>query len=264
MAGRNRMPRYPMNEGSRGFVEGPRPILVHGPGPLPLHPASLEEELVIQREEIHRILSDNRKLVDENVILQRELIAAKDEIHRVGEVIPQLRAEKESQARELIQRGLKLESELRGAEPLRVEVMQLRGEAQKLNALRQDLSSQIQGLTQKLTRLQAENKQVPAMKADIDGMRQELMRAREATEFEKKASIELMEQKQAMEKNLLAMAREIERLRAALDAKKRAGGVGVPYGTINGSPDVGYQGGPIGTGYGGAYGPYDMHGPPRH
>lgn len=40
--------------------------------------------------------------------------------------------------------------------------------------------------------------------------------SRAAVDYEKKANIELMEQRQAMEKNLVSMAREVEKLRAEL------------------------------------------------
>ena len=39
---------------------------------------------------------------------------------------------------------------------------------------------------------------------------------RTAHDYEKKANIELMEQRQTMEKNLVSMAREVEKLRAEL------------------------------------------------
>ncbi|GFZ16141.1 hypothetical protein Acr_25g0005500 [Actinidia rufa] len=157
MAGRNRLPRQP--EDFRGFRDGPRPVMHRGPGPFPLPPAALEEELELQYRDMQRILAENRHMIDENVIMQRELAAAKDEIHRLGQIIPNLRADREVQARELIERGLKLEAELRTVEPLRTEVIQLRAEAQKLNALRQDMSSQVQTLTMNST----EN-----LKADIE------------------------------------------------------------------------------------------------
>ncbi|KAK9277250.1 hypothetical protein L1049_006789 [Liquidambar formosana] len=263
MAGRNRMPRHPDN--FRGFRNGPRPVLNRGPGPLPLHPAALEEELEIQHRDIYRIIAENRHMIDENTILQRELAAAKDEVHRVGQVIPKLRVDKEAQARELIERGLKLEAELHASEPLRAEVIKLRAEAQKLNALRQDLSAQVQGLTQDINRLKAENQQLVVMRADIDGMHKELAEARRAFEYEKKANEEQMEQKQAMEKNLVSMAREIEKLRAEqVNADRRARGLGGGgYGMLNGSPEMRYPGGVFGDGYGGAWGPYDNRGPPR-
>ncbi|XP_019054237.1 PREDICTED: protein FLX-like 3 [Nelumbo nucifera] len=265
MAGRNRMPRHPVNDGFRGFHDGPRPLLNRGPGPLPLHPAALEEELEIQHEDIRRLLIENQHVADDNIILQRELTAAKDEIHRLNQVIPKLRADKEAQARELIERGLKLESELRAAEPLKVEVLQLREETQKLNALRQDLTAQVQGFTKDLAQLQAENKQLHVMRADIDGLRQELVRARTAFEYEKKANEEQVEQKQAMEKNLVSMAREIEKLRAEhLNAEKRARGLGgMSYGMLKTSSELGYPGGAYGDTYGGAWGPYDTRGSTR-
>ena len=39
---------------------------------------------------------------------------------------------------------------------------------------------------------------------------------RAAIDYEKKVNIELVEQRQAMEKNLVSMAREVEKLRADL------------------------------------------------
>lgn len=51
-------------------------------------------------------------------------------------------------------------------------------------------------------------------------------------EYEKKANIELMEQRQAMEKNLVSMAREVEKLRAELvnvDGRTWGAGAGRIY-----------------------------------
>lgn len=46
---------------------------------------------------------------------------------------------------------------------------------------------------------------------------------RAAIEYEKKAHVENLEQSQAMEKNMISMAREVEKLRAELaNAEKRA------------------------------------------
>lgn len=42
------------------------------------------------------------------------------------------------------------------------------------------------------------------------------MTSRSAVDYEKKAKIELMDQRQAMETNLVSMAREVEKLRAEL------------------------------------------------
>ncbi|XP_057963432.1 protein FLX-like 3 [Malania oleifera] len=262
MAGRNRLPHHA--DGLRGFRDGPRPVLNRGPGPLPLHPAAMEEEIELRHRELQRIVAENRHVIEDNTILERELAAAKEEIHRLGQVIPKLRADKDAQARELIERGLKLEAELRAAEPLRAEVVQLRAEVMKLNTLRQDLSGQVQGLTQDITRMKAENQQFMALRTDVEGMHKEVAEARRAYEYEKKANEEQMEQKQAMEKNLISMAREIEKLRAEqLNTERRARGFGGSYGMLNGSPEMRYPSAGFADGYGGAWGPYDKRAPRR-
>ena len=91
-----------------------------------------------------------------------------NEIHRFGQIISKLRANREVQGKELIERGLKLEGDLRAAEPLRTDVIQLRANAHKLNASCQDLSIQVQVLTQDVARLQAENQQLITTRADIN------------------------------------------------------------------------------------------------
>lgn len=166
------MPRRPDNY--RGGHEDPRAIMHRGPVSLPPHPVALEEELELQKRDIQRLVSGNRHVIDDNVMLQRDLTAVKDEIHRLNQVIPKLHGDKEAQRRELIERAMNLEAELRSAEPLRGEVVQLRAEAQKLGSQSHELSSQVQTLTKDINKLQKENKQTAAMKNDIDKMHKDL------------------------------------------------------------------------------------------
>lgn len=176
MAGRNRMPRNAYDD-RRGFP--PEGHFVRGPMPRPPpHPALLEEELEIQHVEIQRLLSENRRLVEDRMAMQRDLAAAKEELHRMNAIISDIRAEQETRIRELIDRGLKLEADLRATEPFKSEAMQLRSEVQKVTSIKQDLAGQVQSLTKDITKLQAENQQIPLLRADIDGLHQELMRAR--------------------------------------------------------------------------------------
>ncbi|XP_059643281.1 protein FLX-like 3 [Cornus florida] len=251
MAGRNRMPRDAFDN-RRGYPpEGP---LVRGPltRPMPPHPALMEEELEMQHIEIRRLFGENQRLVEDRMALQRELGGAKEEIHHMNLAIEHIRAEQEVHSRELIERGLKLEADLRLAEPLKNEAVQLRAEVQKLNTIRQDLAGQVQTLTQDLGKLKADNQQIPLMRAEIDGLHQELLRARTAIDYEKKGNIELMEQRQAMEKNLVSMAREVEKLRAELanaDGRPWGAGAGGPYGMKFSNLEGGFSAS-YGDGYG--------------
>ncbi|KAK8961364.1 hypothetical protein KSP40_PGU019703 [Platanthera guangdongensis] len=269
MSGRGRLPRQPYDDGRpsrqpydegrlprQAFDDGRRgyPAIADGPyarGHVsrPPHPAVYEEELEAQQHEIRRLLSDNRRLADDRIAFQQELVAVKEEIHRLNLVIADTRAEKDAHSRELIEKGLKLEADLRATEPLRNEVILLRAEVQKLNTIRQDLTGQVQTLSQDLKRSQAEHQQIPALRSEIDSLRQEHMRARTAIEYEKKGNAELLEQRLAMEKNLVSMAREVEKLRADLaNSEGRSWGVGGAYGMKHGSPEA-----PFATSYGEGY-----------
>ncbi|GMH22057.1 hypothetical protein Nepgr_023900 [Nepenthes gracilis] len=252
MAGRSRMHRDSFND-RRGYP--PEGAIMRGPMPRPPppHPAVLEEELEFQHAEIRRLLAENTRLVEDRVVLQRELGAAKEEIHRMSVAIADIRADQELHSRELIDKGLKLEADLRATEPLKNEAVQLRVEVQKLNKMRQDLSAQVQTLKKDLTKLQAENQQIPLLRNDIDALHQELLHARTTIDYEKKANIELMEQRQAMEKNLVSMAREVEKLRAENASTDRPWGGS--YGLKFSSPDGGFPssyGDPYGTRLGAA------------
>lgn len=251
MAGRNRIPREVFDNRRGYLVEGP---LVRGPlpRPMPPHPALLEEELQVRHHEMRRLLGENKRLVEDRIALQQELGAAKEELHRMNLAIGDIHAEQEGRSRELIERGLKMEADLRATEPLKNEAAQLRSEVQRLNSIQQDLYGQVQTITKDLAKLKADNQQIPLLRAEVDGLQQELMRARTAIDYEKKANIELMEQRQAMEKNLISMAREVEKLRAETantDVRPWASAVGGPYGMNFSSSDGGYPAS-YGDGYG--------------
>ncbi|KAL2899520.1 Protein FLX-like 3 [Bienertia sinuspersici] len=239
MSGRNRGPR----DDRRGYPQGGHVVRSPMPRPPPPHPAMLEEEIEIQRGEMHKLLEDNRRLAEDRAVLQRELGVAKDEIHRMNLAISDIRGEHDAHSRELIDKGLKLEADLRASESFKKDAAQLRTEVQKLEKIKKELVGQVQSLSKDLAKLQSENQQMPHLKADIESMQQELMRARTAIDYEKKAKIALMEQKQAMENNMISMAREVEKLRAELTSSNgRPWASGATYGMKRSSPETGYHG----------------------
>ncbi|GJZ55026.1 FLX-like protein 3 isoform X1 [Tanacetum coccineum] len=247
MAGRNRYPREAYDNRHEYPPRGPP---ARGPmsRPMPPHPAILEEELEIQHHEIRRLLDENRRLVEDRVALQQELGAAREELRRMNIAIADIRAENEMHLRPLIERNLKMEADLRAAEPLKNEAAQLHAEVKRLTSIRHDLSGQIQIIKKDLTKLQVDNKHLPALRAEHEGLLQELMHARAAIDYEKKGGIELMEQKQAMEKNLVSMAREVEKLRAELTTNDAGPwGAGGSYVMNHGSSDGRFH--PYGDGY---------------
>ncbi|CAL9747620.1 unnamed protein product [Musa acuminata subsp. burmannicoides] len=279
MSGRSRMPQHGMKGpppslhdvppppfGGRGrgpihhaallkeMRDGPPFGLRGGHAP---HPAVIEERLAAQHQEIQGLLADNQRLAATHVALKQELDAAQHEIRRMSHAVASMQADKDLQLRETYEKSMKLESELRAVEAMRGELIQIRGDIQKLNAVRQELTGQVQAVTQDLTRASADLQQAPAIKAEIEAIKQETQRVRAAIEYEKKGYAENYEQGQVMEKNLISMAREVEKLRAEVaNAEKRAraaaaaGNQGAAYSGNYGNPDPNYGANPYPSGYG--------------
>ncbi|WOL05217.1 protein FLX-like 1 [Canna indica] len=277
MSGRSRMPPHGLKGPPRQLHDAPPPPFagrslgpIHpaalleemreGPpfgfrGGRPPHPAVIEEHLAAQHQEIQGLLADNQRLAATHVALKQELDAAQHEIHRMSSAAASMQGDKDLQLREAFEKSVKLESELRGVEAMKGELIQVRGDIQKLTAARQELTGQVQVLTQDLTRTSADLQQAPAIKAEIEAIKQEVQRVRAAIEYEKKGYAENYEQGQVMEKNLISMAREVEKLRAEVaNAEKRARAAAAAgnqvYGGNYGNPDPSYGVNPYQSGYG--------------
>ncbi|KAJ9183047.1 hypothetical protein P3X46_006965 [Hevea brasiliensis] len=281
MSGRNRGPPLPMkglphaglppaiHEAHFGRGLGPMPPHPHpalleemretqfgiDPRRLPPHPAIMEERLAVQHQDIQGLLADNQRLAATHVALKQELEAAQHELQRMAHFADSLHVEKDVQMRELHEKSLRMETDLRELEAMRSELHHVRADIKELSDVRQELTGRIQAMTQDLARYNADLQQLPALKAEIESMKQELQRARAAIEYEKKGYAENYEHGQVMEKKLIAMARELEKLRAEIaNAEKRAratAAVGNPAYTANyGNPEAGYAGNPYPVGYG--------------
>ncbi|KAI3814929.1 hypothetical protein L1987_14578 [Smallanthus sonchifolius] len=246
MAERNRYPREAYDN-RHEYLRGGPPSRAPMPRPMPPHPAMLEEELEIQHHEIRRLLGENRRLVEDRIALQRELGAAKEELRRMNIAIADIQEQNEMHSRKLTNNALKLEADLHATEPLKNEAAQFHAEVERLNSIRHDLSGQVQILKKGLEKLETDNKQLPALRAEHERILQELLHARVAIDYEKKGGIELMEQRQAMEKNLVSMAREVEKLRVELTTDVQPFGAGGSYGMKYRSSDDRFH--PYGNGY---------------
>ncbi|KAL5716492.1 hypothetical protein ACHQM5_018174 [Ranunculus cassubicifolius] len=232
---------------------GPPPPLP----PPPHHPSLfLEERLTIQHQEIQGLLADNQGLAATHVALKQELEATQNELQRMGHIAGTLHVEKDGQLREMHEKAMKLEAELHGVEGMKVELGKVRSDVVQLRAARQELSVQVQSITQDLSRATADLNQVPQLKTEIEAMRQELDRARAAIEYERKAHAERYEQGHLIEKNLVLIAREVEKLRAEvangeMRVRAAAAPVGNPgYSGNYNNPDPGYAANPYSSGYG--------------
>ncbi|KDP42533.1 hypothetical protein JCGZ_01787 [Jatropha curcas] len=227
------------------------------PRRLPPHPVIMEERLAVQYQDIQGLLADNQRLAATHVALKQELEVAQHELQQMAHFADSLHLEKDVQMRELHDKSLRLEADLHELEAMRTELRHVRSDIKELGDNRQELTGRVQAMTQDLARYNADLQQLPALKAEIDSMKQELQHARAAIEYEKKGSAENYERGQIMEKKMIAMAREMEKLRAEhANAEKRAraaaavGNPGAAYNANYGNPEAGYVGNPYPVGYG--------------
>lgn len=269
MAARGNMPPQAPGMMRHGPVPplGPIPLgppLRHPMDPLP-PPELLENKLQSQGAEMDRLLMENKRLAATHATLRQELIVAQQEMQRIHVHSGRIQTENELQIRSLQEKIYKLEADVNAAESIRMEVQQAHLEAQGLFAARQELTVQILQDTEELKKLHSDLKKLPEMHAELDGLMQEHQKLRSTFEHEKGANMELVQQMHVMEKNLITMAREVEKLRAEVQNAEKKANAPNPhqsqYGThgtpdpVNPSPAQGanqYAGG--GYSQGGAYG----------
>ncbi|CAI9782995.1 unnamed protein product [Fraxinus pennsylvanica] len=189
----------------------------------PLSPAFLDNKFVSQAAELETLSVDNRKLTSANIALRQDLVAAQQEVEKLREHIRSTQTEGDIQIRILLDKIAKWEANIRAGERVKKDLQQAHLEARSLVTAKQELSGQIQKATQDLDKACDDLKNLPEMNAELDRLNQEHQRLRKTFEYEKGLNIEKVEQMKIMEKDLIGMVEEVERLRAeVLNAEKKA------------------------------------------
>ncbi|KAH0897191.1 hypothetical protein HID58_046759 [Brassica napus] len=195
--------------GSNGIVPPPhhmhRPGLPHPEafGSVPSFPPQLmEQKLAAQHGEMQRLAIENQRLAATHGNLRQELAAAQHELQMLHSQIGSMKSEGEQRMSGLADKVAKIESELRKSDALKLEMQEAHAEARSL--------------------------QVPALMSELDGLRQEYQQCRATYDYEKKFYNDHIESLQAMEKNYMTMAMEVQKLQARLmnsaNADRGAGG----------------------------------------
>ncbi|KAG5111357.1 hypothetical protein AAZX31_14G182800 [Glycine max] len=211
---------------------------------------ALEERVEARHREIQALLSDNQRLAGIHVALKQDLAATQEELRRLSATAAEVKAERDAEVREIYEKSLKVDAEVRAVAAMSSELDRVRADVQELVAERKELAAQLHAVESELAKARAEAQFVPAIKADIEAMRHEIQRGRNAIEFEKKTHARNLEHRRAMDNNMIIMDREVEKLRADLaNAEKRARAVmaadaktnpGYPANYDN--PEMGYGG----------------------
>ncbi|KAK8663426.1 hypothetical protein V6N13_083246 [Hibiscus sabdariffa] len=224
----------------RGSLAGSGPPAARGAlEPLP-RPELLENKIACQAAELEQLAGDNHKLTASHVALREDVVAARHEAQKLKEHIRSIQNESDIQIRVLQEKIAKMEADIWIGENVKKELQQALIDAQNLVKARQELMTQIQQASQELVKTRAEVKCLPELQVELEGLRKEHQRLRVTFQNEKGSNIEQVEQMQAMEKNLIGMAKEVEKLCAEVSSAEKR--VPVPYAGGYMNPDP-FQGG---------------------
>ncbi|KAM0927997.1 hypothetical protein ACQ4PT_002203 [Festuca glaucescens] len=198
------------------------PIPRGGPAP---HPAvaALEERIIARDHDIQDLLVDNQRFAATHVALQQQLISAQHELRAVSLAGNKARCEREDEVCAIAEQAARIEVEARTIAGARAEVEQVHADVRVLAGARTELMDRLRVLREQIGRAQSESAKAENVRAQIETMRREIQKGRAAVEFEKKAHADNLQQSKAMEKNMIAVASEIEKLRGDLvNAEKRS------------------------------------------
>ncbi|PKA53827.1 hypothetical protein AXF42_Ash011306 [Apostasia shenzhenica] len=209
-------------------------MMRHGPFPgyqpsghRPLEPLSqieaLEKKVAVQESERDILAMENQRLATSHVTLRQDLVSTQHELQRMHSHIGSIHAEIDMQVRGLLENIAKADAEIRASETVAKELQQVHLEGQSLTAARQELTTEIEQMTQDLQKAKVEISNLSQMHAELDGLRQEHLKLRSTFECEKRSNMEHVDQMRSMENNFITMAREVEKLRAeVLNMEKAA------------------------------------------
>ncbi|KZV29592.1 protein FLX-like 4 [Dorcoceras hygrometricum] len=182
----------------------------------------LEKKFAAQAAEVEQLSEDNHKLACSHIALRQDLVAANQEVDKLREHIRSIQTEGDIQIRILLDKIGKMEANIRNGDNINKELQEARVEAQSLVEAKLELTAQIQRATNESDSVRADVKKLPQMHSELDSLRQEHNRLRKVFEHEKGLNIEKVEQMKIMEKDLIRMVEEVERLRTeVLNAEKR-------------------------------------------
>lgn len=110
--------------------------------------------------------------------LKQELSLAQQELRHLSSVAASAKAERDAEVRELYEKSLKLDAELRVIESMHAELDRVRADGEKLCAIKQEMIKDFNEINGDLAKARAESKDVAAIKAEIEAERQEIHKGR--------------------------------------------------------------------------------------
>ncbi|GER45828.1 hypothetical protein STAS_22827 [Striga asiatica] len=183
----------------------------------------IEARIAANDREIQTLLRDNQRLAAAHVALKQDAAAAQDDLRRASAAAASVKADRDARVREVYDRSLKLEAEARPLDGLAADLGRVRAAIEELRAELKGRFENLRAIEGEIAAAQSELRRVPELRSEIESAQTEIHRGREAIQRESEMQTTNFQIDRAMEKHMVAMAREAEKLRSELaDAEKRA------------------------------------------
>lgn len=115
--------------------------------------------------------------------LKQELSLAEQELRHLSSVAASVKAERDAEVRELYEKSLKLDAELRVIESMHAELDRVRADIEKLCVIKQEMIKDLNEINGDLAKARDESKDMAAIKAEIETERQEIHKGRYKKKF---------------------------------------------------------------------------------
>ncbi|KAK8641601.1 hypothetical protein V6N13_010995 [Hibiscus sabdariffa] len=188
------------------------------------HRHHLEDRITIQHREIQSLLLDNQRLAAAHVSLKQDLALAQQEHRHLSAASANVKSERDAEVREVYERSLKMDAEARAVDAMTSDLARVRTDVNKFMEDKQELKAELEAVNYELAKARMEAKQVPVLMEDMEAVRREIYKGRNAVEFENKTRASNLDQRRILEKNMALVARELEKLHSQLaNADQSAG-----------------------------------------
>ncbi|EPS60984.1 hypothetical protein M569_13818, partial [Genlisea aurea] len=181
--------------------------------------------------EIQSMLRENQRLAASHVGLRQELAVTKQEIGRLSASASSIKADRDAQVREIQERSLRLEAEARAVEELKEELGRIRAELKEIEAQREELLERKKVIDCDLAMTRAELQQFSELKVEVEFLKRENHRGRNAIEKEKEMHSNNLKQSDVMGKHLNSLSLEEKELRSRLSKIEERVGISAPTAT---------------------------------
>lgn len=111
--------------------------------------------------------------------LKQDLTAAQSDLRNLKAVAGQIKSERNAEVREVYERSLKLDDELRALDAMNAELTQVRNDIEDLSTSRLELATELKTIQAEIERSRSdESSQLEAIRADIETFQQEIQKGR--------------------------------------------------------------------------------------